>query len=394
MSNVFPTGFGVTNPSGNTAFHYYDDDASFQTDAQRFAVYATEKLGFPVLQVELYDPQIYTCYEDGINEYSSIVNTWNTKYWLTSILGKSTSSNLTHQYPLQNIDLAKRLVEPYVREAGLNSPDKLYSASFTLNAYQQKYDLRDYIPAAHTSGWIDIQDVLHYAPSAIGRALSAWYGGGGAEDWMAAMSAEFGADFSIMGSSAGIAYYIYPLTMTVQRAQQIELSDRIRRSEFTWRAHDNIVEIYPAPGPTQAGIDVYFTYYVNSSTATGRDSATPDASISGISDISNAPYQRPTYAQLTPIALQWIKNYSMANVKEMLGVIRNKFKTVPIPENEVQLNGDDLINQSKEEKDKLRDQLAKDMQELDPREALRKQADMYKAIMDQHASAPLGIYTG
>ena len=54
---------------------------------------------------------------------------------------------------------------------------------------------------------------------------------------------------------------------------------------------------------------------------------------------------------------QWIRQYTLACSKEILGLVRSKFSSVPIPNGDLSLNGGDLISAGKEEKDKLRTEL-------------------------------------
>ncbi len=389
METQFSQSFGTANVSGATSFGRYDADLQFQVDAQRFARRTAEKLGFPVVQVELFDSQIYSAYEESIDEYSSLINTANMKYYLTNLLGQDTSSQMTHKYPLNNLDFLKRMTEPYAKESGLNTPNTLYSASIVLNAGQQLYDLRNVIPDIHKSSSIDVLDVLHFAPAAINRSLSSWYGGQDSAQF--AFSQEFGADFGLIGDAT--LFYLYPMTFTVQRAQQVELSDRIRRSEFTWRLYDNVLQIFPVPQSTQQGLNVWFTYYPVVHDGVTRYSKDSDPSISGTSDISNVPYDYMNYSSINSIGKKWIQNYAFEIVKETLGRIRSKFNTLPIPNAEITLDGQTLVSDAKEERTKLREQLLKDLEELDPKKQIVEEAAAYNAILDQYSAAtPLGIY--
>jgi hypothetical protein len=54
---------------------------------------------------------------------------------------------------------------------------------------------------------------------------------------------------------------------------------------------------------------------------------------------------------------QWIRQYTLALCKELLGLIRSKFQSIPIPNADLQLNGDALIAQGREDKDKLATQM-------------------------------------
>jgi hypothetical protein len=57
------------------------------------------------------------------------------------------------------------------------------------------------------------------------------------------------------------------------------------------------------------------------------------------------------------MARQWVRQYALALCKELLGMIRSKFGSVPIPGGDLQLDGGDLKSAAKEEKDKLRTEL-------------------------------------
>ena len=50
---------------------------------------------------------------------------------------------------------------------------------------------------------------------------------------------------------------------------------------------------------------------------------------------------------------QWIRQYTFALSKEVLGLVRSKFGSIPIPSGDLQLNGADLLSQAQGEKEKL-----------------------------------------
>ena len=78
-----------------------------------------------------------------------------------------------------------------------------------------------------------------------------------------------------------------------------------------------------------------------------------DGSINGVSGVGNAPFGNLSYSSLNSIGRQWIREFTLALAKELLGLIRSKFSTVPIPGGELTLNGGDLVTQGRDEKDKL-----------------------------------------
>ena len=82
-----------------------------------------------------------------------------------------------------------------------------------------------------------------------------------------------------------------------------------------------------------------------------------DDTTSGVSNLSDIPFGIIPYANINSIGHQWIRQYSLALSKELLGQVRSKFANVPIPGAELQLNGKDLITQGREDKTALVTQL-------------------------------------
>jgi hypothetical protein len=82
-----------------------------------------------------------------------------------------------------------------------------------------------------------------------------------------------------------------------------------------------------------------------------------DPSIYGISNLSNVPFGNFIYSRVNSIGRQWTRQYTLALSKEVLGLVRSKFSSVPIPGAELQLNGSDLVSQGRDEKEKLTTQL-------------------------------------
>ena len=54
---------------------------------------------------------------------------------------------------------------------------------------------------------------------------------------------------------------------------------------------------------------------------------------------------------------QWVRQYTLSLCKELLGLVRSKFKSLPIPNADLTLDGDTLISQGREDKKELVSQL-------------------------------------
>jgi hypothetical protein len=75
------------------------------------------------------------------------------------------------------------------------------------------------------------------------------------------------------------------------------------------------------------------------------------------SDYSNIPYQNIPYYTINSVGRQWIRKYFLALCKELLGAVRQKYSTVPIPGGEVTLDGAELRSEGADEKEALVSQL-------------------------------------
>ena len=64
------------------------------------------------------------------------------------------------------------------------------------------------------------------------------------------------------------------------------------------------------------------------------------------------------------MARQWCRQYTLAGCKELLGLIRSKFSSVPIPGSDLTLNRSDLVSNGSEEKEKLRTELKEMLETL------------------------------
>jgi len=56
---------------GNTPFGFYDNDYAFQIDADKVAKFCAQRLGYPIMEVELQDIHFYTAFEEAITTYGN-----------------------------------------------------------------------------------------------------------------------------------------------------------------------------------------------------------------------------------------------------------------------------------------------------------------------------------
>ena len=82
-----------------------------------------------------------------------------------------------------------------------------------------------------------------------------------------------------------------------------------------------------------------------------------DGTIYGASNLSNVPYGRMQYSKTNSVGRQWIRQYTLALCTELLGQVRSKFQSIPIPSGDLNLNGGDLVSQGREDKTALKEKL-------------------------------------
>ena len=101
-----------------------------------------------------------------------------------------------------------------------------------------------------------------------------------------------------------------------------------------------------------------------------------DETIEGMSNLSNIPYGDLKFSRVNSIGRQWTRQYTLALSKELLGLVRSKFATVPIPGGDLQLNGADLVSQGREEQVNLRTELKEMLESM-----------TYSKILEDEANA-------
>jgi hypothetical protein len=113
-----------------------------------------------------------------------------------------------------------------------------------------------------------------------------------------------------------------------------------------------------------------------------------------ITNASNVPYENPTYNAINSIGRQWIFEYSLAIVKEILGYVRGKYSTIPIPGSEVTLNQNDLISAATSEKNALIERLRAYFDTTSRKTLLANKAEEAQSQMSILTDVPMTIFIG
>jgi len=373
---------------GDTAFGFYDYQYDFQTDADKVVTFVTRRLGWPIEVVELQPIQIYTCFEEAVTVYGNEVYQFQVRENMLSMEGNPTGSGPFNQ-KLINPSLGGmiKIAENYGEEAGVGGNVTWYSGSIQLSRGIQSYDLNKW---AQESGsldpgdYIEVKKVYYEAPPAALRYFDPYVGTGYSYEGLL-NSFGFGA------YSPAITFLLMPLFFDLQRIQAIELNDQIRKASFSFEIQNNQLKIFPIP---LMPYRLWFLYVKGSerdSVLGGRDAA-GNVAENLITNPSNVPYLNPNYNYINSIGRMWVYQYTLALCRELLGYVRGKYSSVPIPGSEVTLNQDALLADARTTKEALLAELRLQLEEAGKQKQIERQALNAENLNKSLNHVPLGFF--
>ena len=371
--------------AGKTPFGYYDGDGDFATSVDKTAGWCAKRLGYPIVDIELQDINFYACFEEAVTEYSSQVNQFNIRENLLSIKGQSTGSNLSQSQLNANLGGLVTLAKDYGSEVGSGGSITYYTGSFEVKSGQQIYDLTDVADSSASleSGTpgvdkFEIKKMMHDAPPAMVRYFDPFVGTGlGSQQMM--------DTFGWGNYSPGVSFMMQPLYDDLLRLQAIEFNDMVRKSQYGFDIQNNRIRIFPIPNNEYK---IHFHYVLESD----RNNSVVSNSV--ISDYSNAKYDRIPYKSINHVGKRWIEKYTLALAKEMLGAVRAKFSSVPIPNSEITLDGADLRSEAASEKEILISELRENLEATSRKALLQAQQEESEAMELTLNRVPRAIYIG
>ena len=382
--------------TGSTAFGIFDTDPSFVVDADRLVKYVAVKLGgglppIPTapdgvhVQVELVSSDIYTCFEEAAVEYGAIVNAFQAKSSLAAFLGSSTGTldGGQNRYPRNSLEWARRQAQPYGEEGYVGGDRELFSGSITVKAGQQDYNLQNLIGPTGSDGLpahMIIRQIFHFSPFASFRS----FGTTAAINYL-------NGQFNFQSFTPESVFYMLPVWEDILRGMQFEASNRVRRSHYSYELHgsNNNLRLFPVP---QQDNTLFFTYNLLDGSTFPLDPN--DRASFGVSNVSDIPFGNIKYSNINSIGKQWIWKMTLANAKELLGLIRRKMMHIPIPNADLQLDGSDLVNDARQEAEALRGELRELLDSMSYDRLAAKEAEQAESLIRVLSGVPLKIYVG
>lgn len=373
-----------------TSYGFFDSSPAFQADADKTVTYVLRRLGEDILSVELTKKMIWSNFEEATLAFNAAIIEYAAKSNLSYLLGSPTASidpitgkqtagsiNITNTYVQPNLDMLVRMAEPYAAEVGYGQSMDSYSGSIELLNGVQDYDLytdlkdSNGVPLSQyilsgSNQKMKIVEVYHYAP------VQYVFNSNLASNFVA-------TGLPIESYTPDTRFYVLPLFEDVLRAGMLSTAQKIRKSHYRYQISGRKLKVMPTPNDMTYGYQNRLWIRVIFSNAGGIN---PDGTISGsqyivtgtngtvsgtaqytslpgygaivgTSNPANLPAGFINYDSINPWARNWIFQYTLAISTEQLGRIRTKFKNIPIPDAELQLNGDELVTQGREDKKDL-----------------------------------------
>ena len=373
--------------SSPTPFGFYDNDAQFKTDANRVANFCARRLGYPITDIELQDINFWAAFEEAVTIYGNELYAYQVRDNMLTLEGAPTTTTINNTIITPNLGYIIKLSQQYGEEAGVGGNVTWYSGSLTLVPGQQSYDMKDWAISQSISGGIEIKRVFYQELPAINQMYAPFGGFAGLGGVPAA-----GLYGGMYGGGYGGGYLMMPVAYDAGVIQGIELSNTIRLSQYTFEIINNNLKIFPIPSNNDSRGGYLWFEYIK---VTDRVNNSIEQVGSGsITNVSNVPYTNPTYTLINSIGRQWIFEYTLALVKEILGYNRGKYSTIPIPDREITLNQSDLLSAATSEKQALIERLRGYFDETSKQALLERRSLESDYRNKEIANVPMVIFIG
>jgi len=378
---------------GLTPFGFYDYDQQFQTDADKVATFCARRLGYPIMEVELQDLNFYAAFEEAITTYGNEVYAFQTVDNMLSLEGAPTDVSVNNALIVPGMSTVIRLSQQYAAEAGAGGNVTYYSGALALTPGVQTYDLADWAISQSISGGIEIKSVFYQNLPAVSQMYAPFGGFGGLGGVPAA-----GLYGGMYGGGYGGGYLMMPVAYDAAVVQGLEMSNTIRLSAYTFNIINNKITVFPIPSVNDVRDGFLWFEYIKVQERISdnivQPGGNPDYPDYVVTNPSNAPYTNPTYGLINSIGRQWIFEYCLALCKEMLGYVRGKYSTVPIPDQNMTLNQADLLSSATTDKAALLERLRAYLGDMSKKSQLERRSQESDFRRQEINNVPMTIFIG
>ena len=365
-------------------------------------------LGSPVRLVQLEDEQLCDLLDVAIGDYAEKVQNWVIETQWLNIQNKNTfqfqnANELAYAMTVRTMNWSKDYSYWFSREVGLQQRGnyELKKDFFQVEKGKQVY----VIPAGR-----EINRVMYVTPSTTKAAL---YGNLGTLD--TGIGGRF-APYGNMGNGMGITgFYVGSAYDTALMSADLKYKNSLLRGDLAYQVTagpegTHLVHLLSVPGsPNMVGgiaaddtwgwnkyasCYVWYTYYdVSNANEDGIEQCRLENKDDIIITPDQVPLDKMRYELMNNPSQQIIRRLLVAEAKILLGIIRGTYSgAVKIPEAEMQMDYNMLLEQGKSEKETVLNELKERLDRMTPWNLMEKQSTMNDQLIKVLKNKPLGFY--
>jgi len=378
-------------------------------DKERIFEQFRVSMGAPLRQIELSDDSLCVLLGIATEDYAQYVQEWLIEHQWQSLLGNNVdTTDMAFALSVRDFDFMTQYTYAYSKQVGLqsNGPWELKKDYVTIEAGRQVYQ----IPAGR-----EINEVLWITPPTTQMALFANYGGidygygGGFGQLGSGGGGGAGGGGMGMGGSGG--YYIAPAYDILLTASDLNLKNRILRSELTYKVTagpegTRLLHLMSVPGSKMTfghgangsqlssvglgGCQVWYHYY-DTTHANVDDCRADNPDI--IKLPNDVPLSKLDFADFNEPTKVLVRNLFIAEAKRALGRTRGKFGgIVGPPEAERTMDYESLLAEGNEERKAILERLDLRLERLSSTKQLERGANEAEFLNKALKFRPLGYY--
>lgn len=364
-------------------------------------------LGAPIRIVQLEDEQLCDLLDVAVGDYAEKVQNWVLETQWLNIQNKNTiqfqnANELAYAMTIRTMDWSRDYSYWFSREVGLQQrgPYELKKDFFQVERGKQVY----VIPAGR-----EINKVMYVTPSTTKAAL---YGNLGTLD--TGIGGGFG-QYGNMGNGMGITgFYVGSAYDTALMSIDLKYKNSLLRGDLAYQVTagpegTHLVHLLSVPGsPNMVGgiaaddtwgwnkyanCYVWYTYYDVSRSDDAADLCRIENKDDVIITPDEVPFDKMRYELMNNPTQQIIRRLLVAEAKILLGIIRGTYSgAVKIPEAEMQMDYNMLLEQGKSEKETVLNELKERLERMTPWNLMEKQSTMNEQLIKVLKNKPLGLY--
>lgn len=356
-------------------------------------------LGAPMIQVEIPDEILCSVLEIAIEDYAEIVQNYLIENQWQSLFGKDISTtDFAFALSVRSLDFVNQQTWAYSKIVGLqsNGPWELKKDHIHIEDGRQVY----VIPAGR-----EVNEVLWFTPSSMNQAIFANFAGGTDAAFNGFAQAGFTGGFG--GNQGRQGYYIMPAFDTLLAAADINLKNRMLRSDLVYKITagpdgTRLLHLLSTPGSkltfgsstlgnrlSMVGCDVWYTYY--DTTNKNVDQCRKD-NPNIIKLPNDVPLGKLDYATFNEPTKVLIRQLFFAEAKRTLGRIRGKFGGfATAKETIVSMDFESLLAEGNEEKEATLTKLNERLEKLSVTAQLQRSATEAELLNKTLQFIPLQI---